>query len=331
MSVRIGLIGAGGISTAHVKAIEAIDDAAIVAVSDLESDRANTRAAEAKAGAVYTDFRKMLDEQKLDAVWVCTPPSVRAEPIEACIERKLPVFTEKPVGVSAAAAAELAATIERAGLPVMVGYVLRFMKVTDWLREHLAQDRVSLVCSTYCSPMTLNYAAKTPAPLWFYRKEISGGAIADQATHLFDLMRYLVGEVDTIYSLGSNCFQPKSAEYTVEDAYSVSFRFANGVLGVHGHTWCHASWRSGLTLYGAKGMYALNCMRGRAEVETPDGKTMSYQPDDAMFVNEDRFFIDMVRRGDFSKLHCSFADGARTLALTQKILDVLDSPTSATA
>ena len=85
MSVRIGIIGAGGIAGAHINALEQIDGADVVAVCDTNAENAADRAKLAGADAVFDDFNEMLAKVDLDAVWVCTPQTVRAEPIEACI------------------------------------------------------------------------------------------------------------------------------------------------------------------------------------------------------------------------------------------------------
>ena len=87
--------------------------------------------------------------------------------------------------------------------------------------------------------MSLNFRDNGPVTKWFFNKKISGGAIDDQATHLFDMMRYLMGDVDEFYSIGCNFVVPKDADHTVEDSYAVAFRFKNGIPGVHCHTWGH--------------------------------------------------------------------------------------------
>jgi len=326
MVVRIGLIGAGGISGAHVAALNETDDAQIVAVCDIDRDRANQRAKEAKAEVVCTDFREMFDRTPLDAIWLCTPPDVRSGPIEAAIERKIPVFTEKPAGNDLEQSRELADRIDRSGVPVMVGYLLRYMKSADRVKAKLEKDRLSLICSTYCCPLTLSYQQGSRS--WFYDKGRSGGAIMDQATHSIDLMRYLVGEIETVYALGSNCIQPKCEDYTVEDAYGLAFRFDNGAIGIHGHTWCHYAWRHEMTFYGLDGVYRLGCNNNATEFEFQNGKTVEEWEDRPM-VNEDRLFVEMVKSGDFSQMRSSFSDAVKTLAVTKRCLEVLDAPDGA--
>jgi predicted dehydrogenase len=325
MTVRIGLIGAGGISGGHVEAFAKIEQARLVAVCDIDPGRAETRA-KAAGAQVFTEYRDMLDKVQLDALWLCTTPNVRAEPIEMAISKKIPVFTEKPVADDLAVARATAEKIRKDGLPVMVGYVLRYMLITDRLKGYLKKDKINLVSSYYCCPMSLNYRDTGQVTKWFFNKKISGGAINDQATHIFDMLRYLMGEVVDIYSVGSNVVVPKDAEYTVEDSYAVAFKFQNGVPGTHCHTWGHQRWRSGITFYGEKGMYGINFMDGQLQVELADGETVTYKPQDNPMLNEDLFFIQMVQNGDFGKLHSTFGDGVKTLEMTTRCLEVLNLP-----
>jgi predicted dehydrogenase len=327
MTVRIGLVGAGGIAGGHVDALSKIEEAKLVAVADIDRPRAEDRARAAGA-QVFTDFREMVDKVALDAIWLCTPPTVRAEPIELAISKKIPVFCEKPVSDKLPIALAVAEKVEKAKLPVMIGYVLRYMQITERVREYLARDTVTLANSYYCCPMSLDFRENKPVARWFFKKEISGGAIIDQATHLFDMMRYLMGDVDQMYSIGCNCTVPKCPEHTVEDSYAVAFRFRSGIPGVHSHTWGHYKWRSGITFYGEKGLYSLNFMDGQLRVEGPDGQTFLFQPQDAPMVSEDRLFVQMVARGDFSGLHSSYGDGTKTLEMTTRCLDVLNLPLS---
>ena len=73
-------------------------------------------------------------------------------------------------------------------------------------------------------------------------------------------------------------------------------------------------------------MYGLNFMDGQLRVELADGETILYKPQDTPMVNEDRFFVQMVASGDFSKLHSTYSDGIKTLEMTTRCLDVLNLP-----
>ena len=95
MPTKIGFIGTGGISQRHIETLSATPEAIMTAFCDLELSRARKHAGEHDAKA-YTDYNQMLDAEKLDAVFICTPSSVRAEPIAAAASRGVAVFVEKP-------------------------------------------------------------------------------------------------------------------------------------------------------------------------------------------------------------------------------------------
>jgi len=109
MSVRIGFIGVGGVAQGHMQNLSSIGDAELVAYCDLELDRAQ-QAAEEHGGRAYRDFEKMLDNEQLDALVICTPPFAHGDIELAACEKGLHMLIEKPVALST----ELAPQIQQA-------------------------------------------------------------------------------------------------------------------------------------------------------------------------------------------------------------------------
>ncbi len=93
---RVGFIGAGIIANRHIGNLLAFEDVHVVAVTDLQVERARVAAARCGATA-YTDYAEMLARERLDAVYVCVPPFAHGAPEDAAIERGLPFFVEKPL------------------------------------------------------------------------------------------------------------------------------------------------------------------------------------------------------------------------------------------
>jgi len=323
LTVRIGLIGAGGISGAHLTALAKAPAAKVVAVADIKEETARDRAELAGGASVYTDFNKMLDGEKLDAVYLCTPTPVRREPLTAALERGLPVFCEKPAAQTVETAREVCDVIERTGGHVEVGYVLRHFKLVHRLRELLADDEIATVSSWYACPMTLDYLRGKPPSMWFYDKAISGGPIGDQATHTLDLVRHYAGDVVSVAACGTNKFCPKNKEYTIEDSYAVSMRLANGAVASHVHTWAHEKWDHRHVIHGRKRSYMLDFARGLTVLEGDQQTT--YQPREDCFLTEDEHFVRMVEAKDFSASVSNYQDATKTLELTQTILAAVDS------
>ncbi len=319
MTVRIGIIGAGGIAGAHINALKRVSNAKIIAIADIDIDKAKERAELAEAEA-FSDYREMIRKTELDAIWLCTPQTVRLEPIQFAIENKIPVFTEKPAADTLETAKKIDEMICRSNHPVAVGYVLRYCKIVDKVRSLIADDRITLVNSVYCCPMSLEYKAGKAARNWYFKQEISGGPIIDQATHLFDMLRFLIGEIIEVKPISEAVVCPKTEEYTIDDTYAIAFKFADNALGTHSHTWGHNRWHSSITLFGEKGRYELNFVAGTLTYMIGDDEAITEKPEDVPMYNEDSDFVNAVEKQDFSSIRSTYSDSVKTLELTFKCI-----------
>jgi len=94
--LKVGVIGTGWIGRQHAEMVSRRDDAAVVAVCDLDRRLASEVAAKT-GGEVYSDWRELLAEAPVDAVFVCTPPATHAEPAIAALRQGVPLYLEKPI------------------------------------------------------------------------------------------------------------------------------------------------------------------------------------------------------------------------------------------
>lgn len=318
--LRIGLIGTGGISTVHLRYLKQRPDVHIAALCDIVPEHLERRQREF-GGTPYADFHQMLNNEQLDAVWLCTPPQVRREPLLACARRGIPVFCEKPVERDAHAAQQIAAELAALNARVQVGYVLRCMPIVNELRAAWRDDRIHIVQSLYSCPMSLERSM----PAWFFDKSLSGGALVDQATHNFDLLRYLLGEVRTARGLAANPVTPKHGAYTIDETLALTLRFESGVLATHLHSWVGDAWRNEIVFGGEQRMYRLNIFGGTLRVEDKSGTREFSQDGSRLYEFENARFLDMVISGDWSANPCTYDDGLRTLQLTLTCDAALDS------
>ena len=309
--LKVGFIGTGGISGVHLRYLKKRKDVDIVALCDINPENLQRRQHEF-GGAGFADFHAMLDAVDLDAVWLCTPPQVRREPLLACAERGLPVFCEKPVERDLRKAETIAAELEDRSAHVQVGYVFRTMPIVQRLREAMADDSIHLVQSLYACGVSLSRGLAS----WFYDKARSGGALVDQATHNLDLLRSLMGEVRIVTGLAANPVEAKHDGYTIDEVLSVSFAFENGAVGGHVHTWVGDAWRNEILLCGEKRLYRINLGAGILTIEQGDETTTVRQNQGLMYEHENRVFLDMVTSDDWSGNPSDYADGVKSLKLT---------------
>ncbi len=327
--IKVAMIGTGNISGAHLRYLKTRADVAIAGLADIK--RANlVRRQTEFGGTPFADYRRMLDRIKPDAVWLCTPPGVRREPLLECAARGVPVFCEKPVERRVAAGAAIARALARRRARVQIGYVFRMTPIVARLREAMQDDRIHLVQSLYGCGVSLTRSL----PAWFYDQAKSGGALADQATHNFDLLRHLFGEVEAVWGAAHNPVRPRRGRYTIDETLGVLFRFASGILGTHLHTWVGDGWRNEIVISGEKRLYRLLLSQGCLVIEDPNARSardpLDNRPGPAgragplrfeqdprpIFAYEDDRFLAQVVSGDWSANPCTYADGLETLRLT---------------
>ena len=123
--MKVGIIGMGGLGTRHAKYIADSGKAQPVAFADIEVEKAKAAATEYE-GTAYDDYRRMLEKEQLDAVFLCTPDRVRVEQIEAIADCGLALFCEKPPAANQADADACIRAISKAGILNSIGFMYRW-------------------------------------------------------------------------------------------------------------------------------------------------------------------------------------------------------------
>jgi predicted dehydrogenase len=224
MTVRIAVVGAGGVAARHVRVLSGFDDARVVAVADPVAEAAGRLAATCGASA-YAGAEEMLDREPVDAVYVCVPPFAHGGPERAALARGLPLFVEKPLAADLGTAEELGAQVARAGVVTGTGYHWRCLDTVEHARELLDGAPARLALGTWLD--------KLPPPAWWPHRELSGGQLLEQVTHLIDLARALVGEVEQVHATGS---RTAGSPGDVDDVTAATVRYATGAVGTFAAT-----------------------------------------------------------------------------------------------
>jgi myo-inositol 2-dehydrogenase / D-chiro-inositol 1-dehydrogenase len=305
MPVRLGFVGAGGIAGAHMNALEKVENAKIVAFADLDESRAR-RAAERFGAAPYTDYREMLANEDLQAVYVCVPPMAHADAEILAAQRGLALFIEKPVALNVGKAREIQAAIEENGVISSVGYHWRSYDLTDRVRAELSTRTVGLVMGYWLGGL--------PGVPWWRRMDGSGGQMVEQTTHIVDLARYLVGEITSVCAAYALRAMQDTQDLDVPDVGTMTIRFENGAVGHIANT---CLLQMGYTT-------GLNILTRDLVVEHRAGTVKLIRKDETTELRtkvnptlvEDQTFIDAVESGDPSRIRSPYADAVRTLAVT---------------
>ena len=123
MVVKVGFIGTGGISGAHIPFLAQQEDVQLVAMCDVDESRAKARAEQSANPKckVYTDFVKMYAEVEMDAVYICLPPFAHTEQELIAAGKGIAIFVEKPIATTMEKAEEIAKAIARNNIISSVG------------------------------------------------------------------------------------------------------------------------------------------------------------------------------------------------------------------
>ena len=308
-ATRVGIIGAGWIAGVHVRVLSGFDDVQVVGIASRNPD-AGAALAKVAGARLYSDYRSMLDEAELDAALVCIPPNTACEPALAVVERGVALFAEKPLGVDEEWPARIAKSIREKGVVSCVGYQWRYLEVVDRARELLESRPPQLVVGSWLG--------ETPGARWWIRKDESGGQIVEQATHVFDLARYLAGEMVPTAAAGHRVPRPASPDSDILDVTETAVRFASGAIGSFATTsLLGGPHRVELDLISDGQALTLEVLNHRLVVRQGAEATTLKPPSefDTPYERQNRAFIDAVQ-GKPNRIRSPYSDALLTHRLT---------------
>lgn len=190
--IRLGLIGCGEIGVLRAAAIERLSTHQLVAVSDVDEDRARTLAAK-YGGAVEPDWRRLVQRDDLEAVVISTPPHLHAEMCIEALGSGKHVLCEKPLGRSPEECREILEAAAQNDRFVATGFNYRFYPSIQKARALLDSGVIGELdhVRSYAG-----YSAKDHNHAWLHDVEVmGGGALRDNGIHLIDLTHYFLGDV----------------------------------------------------------------------------------------------------------------------------------------
>jgi len=300
--IRVGFVGTGNITRRHFNALNQLrEQAEVVAVCDVIEERA-TAAAQPVGAKAYLSFYEMLSREKLDALYVCLPPDAHVDQELAALDRDIHLFVEKPLPLDLAKAEQIARRVRESGVVTAVGYHWRQWDHVKAVRSALPGERVGMALGYFLNAL--------PGSPWWRIKSRSGGQVVEQAIHIVDLARYLVGEIEQVsalYATRGNFDEPGHAQ---EDVYTVSLRFRNGAIGnLSTCSVLHRRVNVGLDVVCKQRVYRIR--EDATEVDGPSGVERIERSNDAGLA-ENVAFLNAIASGDRSGILSDYADALRT-------------------
>jgi len=193
-SVRVALVGAGGIGHAYAQAIGLLDQAELVAVADVRADVGGPLA-QSHHVPLVSDALTLADPRQIDLVLLCTPPSTHELLAVAFLEAGVPVMCEKPLAPTRTAGHHIVSAAASTGTLLTMASKFRFVPDVAEARSIVQSGRLGDIVSAevaFSAPVDMRSR-------WNSQPAISGGGVLiDNGTHAVDILRYLLGPIESV-------------------------------------------------------------------------------------------------------------------------------------
>jgi UDP-N-acetyl-2-amino-2-deoxyglucuronate dehydrogenase len=296
-NLKLAIVGCGGMAHGHLNGYMRIKEKEpgkfmFAAMCDPVAERAQKFADEAaqtqdSAPKVYTDLDEMLKNEDLDAADICSRHSDHHVNGIACLDAGVNIMIEKPFGVTIKASKLIIEAAKRNGKIAATAENIRrglSQRTAHWLineRKMIGEPRM------FFSQMA---AWRAPEPgNWHWRLDHmlgGGGMVMDSGAHFCDTLRFLFGDVDTVYAEVEQLEDRKAnkegqlVRNDQEDTWAATITFKSGLIGLWTCTWSapgHSFTK--VVYYGSEGSLLdqgdiFHGPREGAEVILKDGKTM---------------------------------------------------------
>ncbi len=209
--LKFGLVGAGGIAQAYAQAFNESSCCDLVAVADVRPEAA-AALAEIVGGKAYDEYKQLADVE-LDAVIVATPPATHPEIACFFMESGTPLLCEKPLCTSVADAEKMLAAAEKAGVQFTMASKFRYCDDVVKAKGIIASGVLGDVLQFENA-----FTAKVDmSKRWNSQPELSGGGVLiDNGTHSVDIIRYMLGGIESVLVVDAGGTQGLSVDENVK-------------------------------------------------------------------------------------------------------------------
>ena len=328
--MKIAVIGAGLAGQQHIRAIQKSDQCTLDFVVDpsLESIEfcRNSNLSH------FSEIEKALADRKPDGVIIATPNSLHLRHSLIFIENKIPLLVEKPISSDFKSALSIVQYAQKENVQLMTGHHRRHNKIVAVAKEKIDSGQLGRLVASH----SMCWLFKPESYFNSWRKGNSGGPVLINLTHDIDLMRYLIGEIESVHCFDSSIIRAGD----VEDSAVVNLKYENGVLGTLSisdtilgpWSWEQTSKENPVYPHQEESCYWIGGTHGSLELPKVKGwmseaerswwnpifyKEETIEPKSESLLDQLHNFLSMIKGKDAPV--CSGKDGLRTLSVIEAI------------
>jgi predicted dehydrogenase len=335
MMINLGIIGTGGMANGHAQAYSKISGVKMTACCDIVEERAAQFAVKWKIPAYYTNYKEMLEKEKLDGVSVVTPDSMHAGISLDVIGEGIHILCEKPLATNLVDAKKMAAAAKKKSVINMLNFSWRNYSNLQEVSLAVSRGEIgkvvhvegSFLQSWLATGVYNGDIADSPRLVWrLSTRDGNAGTLSDVGCHLYDAAEFLCGGIDSVFctlkTFDKEIPGNRVGDYILDanDSYVSNVVFTNGAIGsLHATRWAHGYGHVlRLRVFGTDGAVEVELKAGSADeyriiqgkkaVNNLAWKKVSCKPKPTIYSK----FVEAVRTG--KKTQPDFEHGARIQA-----------------
>ncbi len=331
--IRLGALGCSVIFRSHFNGICANSDKVeLVALCDINPTKLEQASKAYHVDKTYVNYLNMIADPSIDAIVNTTPTVTHAETTIACLKAGKHVLCEKPIAMTLQEADAMIKAEQETGLVLQLALQSRHSQAWRKIKELLEAGEIG-------TPHTITITQYWNDP-WVYNnwrtvKSISGGGIiADSSVHWIDMMRYLMGEVDSVSATATA--SPDAPDKTIDDSSLTLFNFKSGAIGCLRNGWrnhrqpgsnenveingtqgtIRADLRNPWTMSGIPIVSLIKC-------DGPTETNFHFPLPNSRFASQIESFVKSIKAG--KTLECTAQDGRRAQEIQETIYTAIKS------
>lgn len=259
--INWGFIGCGEVTEKKSgPAFAEVEGSSIEAVMSRNANKAQLYAERHNISKWYTDAQELINDPKVNAIYIATPPSSHATFAIMAMKAGKPVYIEKPLAASYEDCARINRISNETGIDCFVAYYRRYLPYFKKVKQIIQSETIGKVTNVQLRfsvpPRELDYNSSSTKP-WRLQPDIAGGGyFYDLAPHQLDTLQELFGIITRAHGYCANV----GHLYKAEDTISACFMFENGLPG--SASWCFVGHKSAredcIDVIGEKGMMSFS-------------------------------------------------------------------------
>ena len=228
---RIAVVGTGYIGLEHIKAIHENPRAVLRTIGGTERSRKLLETLQAQFGAerITTRYEEIVEDERVDVVYLCTPNRLHADEAVAALEAGKHVFCEKPMATTLEDCQRMVEAVDRSGRHLMVGHGARFRPLHLAVKTLYEEGKLGEAC--FCESDYIHSVKpflEGPGHQWWRHPEEGQFAVIGGGCHPLDLMRWIVGEFEEASAYGTT---KVLHDVDWDDTVIGTLKFASGAVG----------------------------------------------------------------------------------------------------